>query len=312
MTDYVKTLLAKKEAVYATDAAPTPAANAVVTRNFSSKPVETDALNRNLDNRQYGAQPVAPTNERQTCSFEVELAGSGAAGTAPAWMELFEGCGFAPPTLTAATKAEQRMQLASLAQSSLTMVHAIGDQARRMVGARGTASLDFTAGAYPFASLQFTGLIPAANPFTVGAIAGADGTRWKQPVEVGVVQSFVYLAGFAAKVRSLRIDCGVQISVRNLIGDRYINRGNHEMTGQLVLEAPSLAVKDYLTPRRNGEAIALGLVHGTAPGSTIELSAPAVQLTDITESDEDGKLMWTMPLRFLVNAGGDELVVTAR
>ena len=119
MVDYVKVLAAKKEVTYATDAAPTLAANAIVTRNFSAKPVETDTLERNLDNRTFGAQPVAPANERQTISYEVELAGSGAAGTAAPWQELLEGCGFAPPVLTATIKAQQVMALAGTAQSSL-------------------------------------------------------------------------------------------------------------------------------------------------------------------------------------------------
>lgn len=312
MTAATKVLIAKKEVVYGTDSVPTLAANGIVTRNFSAKPVESDTLNRNLDTRQYGAQPVAPTNERQTVSYEVELAGSGAAGTAPAWMELFEGCGFAPPLLTAAAKAEQRMALATSSQSSLSQRHYIGDQLRSMIGSRGTGSLDFTAGAYPFAALQFTGLLPTVQPFSVANPAAADVARWKRPLEVGTANTAILLDGFAARVRSLRVELGVGISVRNLIGNREVNRGNHESTGQLVIEAPSIAVKDYLTPRRNGATVALSLVHGTVAGSIVELASPRVQITDITESEEDNVLMWTMPLRLIAQDGGDDLVVTAR
>ena len=312
MTDFVKVLAAKKEVTYGTDAAPTLAANAIVTRNFSAKPVETDTLERNLDNREFGAQPIAPTNERQTVSYQVELAGGGAVAAVPAWMELLEGCGFAPPVVTAAAKVEQRMQRASNAMSSLTQDHWIGDQKRKMVGARGTGTLDFTAGAYPFLGLSFTGLIPAAAPFGVSVPGAANVARWQEPLEVGLANTSILLDAFAAPVRSLTIDLGVGINVRNLVGARYVNRGNHQITGQLVIEAPSGADKDYLTRRRQGTPVPLALTHGVAAGRVVQLDAPRVQIVDITESEEDSKLMWTMPLRFVVQAGADDLVITTK
>ena len=97
MTEAVKVLTAKKETVYGTDAAPTLAANAVVTRNFRASPLITDPLERNLDRGSFGATPIVATNRRQELSYELEIAGSGTAGTAPAWMEFLEACGMAPP-----------------------------------------------------------------------------------------------------------------------------------------------------------------------------------------------------------------------
>ena len=107
MVDWVAVVLAKKEGVYGADAAPTAAANGILTRNFQGKPVDVDQVNRNLDSGAYGARASKPSNERRTFSYEVEIAGSGAAGTAPAWMELLEGCGMAAPDLTAGTSAVQ-------------------------------------------------------------------------------------------------------------------------------------------------------------------------------------------------------------
>lgn len=312
MPDFVKVLAAKKEVTYGTDAVPTLAANAIVTRNFSAKPVETDTLERNLDNREYGAQPISPTNERQTVSYEVELAGGGPTRPPPPWMELLEGCGFAPPVVTATALVEQRMQRASSAMSSLTQYHWIGDQARRMVGARGTGSLNFTAGQYPFLAMQFTGLIPAASPFTVGVPGAATVARWQEPLEVNIANTSILLDAFAAPVRSLTLDLGVGVSVRNLVGARYVNRGNHAITGQLVIEAPSGADKDYLAKRRQGVPVPLALTHGVGAGRIIDVAAARVQIVDITESEEDSKLMWTMPLRLLVLAGADDLLVTTR
>lgn len=120
MVDAVKVLFFKKEATYATDAAPTGAANAALTRNFTTKPVVVDRIQRNLDRPVRGSSKDAPSNERQTYGYELELAGSGAAGTAPAWMEHLEACGMAAPVLTANTSAVQRFAPIGALLSSAT------------------------------------------------------------------------------------------------------------------------------------------------------------------------------------------------
>lgn len=312
MVEMVKVLLAKKETTYGTDSVPTVAANAILTRNFSSKPVEADRLARNLDNGTWGSDPTATTNQRQTHSFEVELAGSGTAGTAAPWQELLEACGMAPAVLSAGVDAQQRFALPTAAQGSLSMYHSIGTELRKALGARGTFSIDFTAGAYAFATLTTTGLLPAASPFSTGALTGAVLTRWKPPLEVNTANTTITLDGYAAFVRSLRLDAGVQANVRNLVGSRYINRGPHAMVGQLVIEAPALASKDYLSTLRNDTLVALALTHGTVAGNIVQISCPKVQITDITESEEDGKLMWTMAIAVTVDAGADDFTITAK
>lgn len=312
MIDNVKILASKKEAVYATDAAPTLAENAILTRNFSAKPIEADRLDRNLDGRGFGATASAPSNERQTISYETEIAGAGAAGTAPAWMELLEGCGMAAPVLTAGVDAVQRMAAAGSVMSSLTQHHWIDDQLRKMVGSRGTFSIDMTANAYAFLAFSFTGIIPDLDPFTVAAAGEATIDRWKDPVEVNNVNTMLTLDAFALVTRSLRIDANVPVTMRNLVGARYVRRGNHNATGRLSVEAPSVGAKDLYAIMRSGARVPLLATHGTVAGNIVEVSAPKIQITDITERDEDGLLMWDMDLLLTIEDGQDDLVLTAR
>lgn len=308
----IKVLAAKKETTYATDSVPTLAANAILTRNFSAKPVESDRLERNLDTGRWGANPSATTNERQTMSFEVELAGSGTAGTAAAWHELLEACGMLAPTITAGVRADQRFSLPTSAQSALSIYHWIADQQRRAVGARGTFGLDFTAGQYPFASFNFTGLIPATTPFNTLNPTGTSLTRWRQPLEVNPLNTTLTLDGFAAITRSVRLNANVQTNLRSLIGSRYVNRGPHAMTGQLVIEAPALATKDYIATLRTNALVAFSLIHGTAAGNIVELAAARMQINDITESEEDGIQMWTLDVACTVDAGSDDFTISSR
>ncbi len=311
MVDMIKVLAAKKEAIYGTDSAPTLAANAILTRNFRSKPVETDRIDRNLDGRSYGATPGAPSNERQTISYEVELAGSGAAGTAAPWMELLEACGLAAPVLTATVKAEQKPGTPGVTPGALTQYHWIGDQQRKMVGSRGSFSIDITAGSYPFAALNFIGMIPAASPFGTSAPGASTLTRWKDPVEANSQNTAILLDGFACGVRSFSLDMGVQNGLRSLIGAKYVNRGNHSISGRMVVEAPG-AAKDYIASLRSGGLVPLSIIHGTAAGNIVEITAPRLQITDCNESDEDGKLMWELAYSSTIQAGQDDLTIISR
>lgn len=312
MTDMVKVLVAKKEAVYGAHAGPTLAANAIVTRGFEAKPVEVDRLERNIDNGNHGATPDAPSNERQTMSYQVEMAGSGVAGTAPAWMELLEGCSMEAPAITAATSAVQRFAAASAVKSALTQDHWIGDQRHKAVGCRGNFSMNWTANAYPYLQLNYIGLIPALTPFDVNVPGPADVTRWIEPVEVNKANTLLMLDGFACITRSLQIDANIALAVRSLIGARYINTGNHRATARLSIEAPSFATKDYLTTLRTGARVALTATNGTVAGNIVEIGCAKSQIIDITARDEDDKLMWDLDLLLTVNAGQDDLIITAK
>lgn len=311
MVDAVSTVWAKKEAVYGQDAAPTGAANGVLTRNFSMKPLEMDRADRGLDQLIYGAQSTAPGNKRMTSTYEVEIAGSGAAGTAPRWMELLEACGMVAPVVTAATDARQQFAAPGSAVSSLTQYSYWQDQLRKMVGAVGTFSMDFTTGAYPFFGFDWTGLL-APVPFVKADPGVTDLSDFVRPDEVNVDNTSFTLDGFPVPMKSLKLDAGVTIAVRNLVNKRYVRRGNHAMTGSVVIEAQDIATKDYLSTLSDGSTVPMALEHGLSEGNIIGMDWAAVQLTDIAESKEDDVLMWTANITATVDGGVADLVITAK
>lgn len=311
MVDWAACVLAKKEATYGVDSAPTAAANGILTRNYSGKPVDTDRIERNLDTRVFGALATVPSNERRTFSYEVEIAGSGAAGTAPAWMELLEGCGMAAPVLTAGQRAVQNFAAVGVNATAITHYDHMADQRRKALGSVGSFTLDFTAGAYPFFGFTWMGLIPAVTPFDKVAPGSVDLTRFQQPVEVNIDNTDVLLDGYAPALRSWRGDAGVTTAMRNLVGKRYVRRGNHVFTSTAVIEAPDIQTKNYIQSLRTGALISWSVEHGTVAGNIFKASSPKVQITDITESNEDDTLMWTLALRHTVDGGSADFTITA-
>lgn len=313
MTDFYSLVLAKKETTYATDAAPVVGTNAVLTRNASRTPIQTETLRRNLDRPARGALPGVPTNEVASISYEMELQGSGAAGTAPPWMTILEGCGMASPVLVASTSATQRFAAINTALSSLTQHGYVGNLLAKMVGSRGDiTAIDFTAGAYPFVAVDFLGLVPAATPFSDATPGTPVFTSWKDPLEVNTVNTTFALDGYAAVLRSFQLKANGAPKLRNLVGSRYIQRGNHAMSGNIIVEAPQIATKDYLAKLRSGALIAASVVHGTAAGSIVECKTDFLQIDSIQEQNEDDILMFNIGVTATISAGQDDLVLIAR
>lgn len=301
-----KVILAKKETTYGTDATPAAATDAIMTRNFQSFPIEVDTLERNLDLPTVGGSPVANTGKRQRVTFEVEIAGSGTPTTPAPWAVLLQGCGMGVPT---PDTSDVSQAMGSAPWASLSLYHFYENQRRRMLGARGTFGANFTAGAYPYWTFEFTGLLPSSNPFDTQSPGTPDWSAFKEPVEVNTDNTTFTLDGYAAVMRSLEFSAGVSITPRRLVGAEYINRGNHVITGTIVMEAPLVATKNYFSTLVAGSQVALALTHGTQAGNIVELQMPHVQITSIADSEEDDVLMYTVGFRANVSAGNDDILI---
>jgi Phage tail tube protein len=313
MGDAYNTMLLKKETVYSTDAAPTAALNGFLTRNLKLKPIESDRLERNLDLPARGARAVAITNRRQSATFELELAGSGTAGTAAPWMEALEICGMEAPVLTALTKAEQKFALLGAVLSSATIHSYRGsNQRRRMVGARADISaINFTAGAYPFIGLSAVGLL-GATPFDQSALTVADISRWKKPVEVNTTNTLFTLDGYAAIMRSFVLQADAEIVFRNLVGSNYVRRGNHALKGKIVIEAPDFSAKNYFATLLAETLVAVQIIHGTVAGNIVKLNAANLQIVDISDGEEGDVSMFEIDVILTISAGQDDILITAQ
>lgn len=93
-------LAASEGANYATDASPAAAA-AIQCSNMELTPLAGDVVPRTLIRGYLGANATLVASEQVQASIEVEMTGSGTAGTAPAFAPLLLSCGFAQTTTAA-------------------------------------------------------------------------------------------------------------------------------------------------------------------------------------------------------------------
>lgn len=97
-----RSILAKIESVYATDPTPTGAANAILVKNLNINPLSPTVVGRDLIRPYLGEFDQLIANKHVEIDFEVEIAGSGTAGTAPAYGPLLRACGLSETILAAA------------------------------------------------------------------------------------------------------------------------------------------------------------------------------------------------------------------
>ncbi len=90
-----KVVLAKLETIYGVDPTPTGAANAIEIKNVVFNPMEGSSETRDFERAYLGGQSEIPTGLYSKITGEVELVGSGTAGTAPAWSPIMRALGMA-------------------------------------------------------------------------------------------------------------------------------------------------------------------------------------------------------------------------
>lgn len=300
-------ILAKIETVAGTDATPTGAANAMVMSDVKLTPLEGEEISRDLILPYFGDQGIMLAGTYVTLEGSVELAGSGTAGTAPAYGPLLRACGMAE-TIVATTSVTYLP--ASAAQESMSIYVNLDGVNHKMLMARGTFKLDLKPKAIPKIAFTFTGLI---GTIADTALPTLTRTAWKDPIPVSKANTPTYsIHGINLVAESLSLDLGNTVEPRHLIGAESVVITDRKSKGEAVVEAATLATKDWFATALAGTKGALSVIHGTAAGNIVALSAPAVQIGKPSYGQTQNVTNLTLPLRFTSSAGDDEISIVVR
>lgn len=301
-------LLAAIETTSGTDATPTAAANAMLVRGFTPQPITADAVSRNLIRPYKGNSGSITAGEHRVFEFEVEIAGAGAAGTAPAYGPLLRACGFSE-TITVGQDVEYT--LVSEGEPTLTLYGYLDGTLFKVTGAKGTVSFDFSAKQIPVMKFRFIG---AYAPPTEGAMpTGVDYSAFMQPRVVGKTNTPTFtMHGLSACTSAFSVDLANAIAWRELINCAGAISPDRTPTGSVTMEFPKVDVKDWTEAVRLGTTGAAAIVHGVDAGNIVELQMPAVQPKPFTLQDDQSVAMMSLPFDLLPVLGDDELRIIVR
>ncbi len=296
-------ILAKAESTYGTDSTPA-GADAVLVRNLDITPLEADTVSRDLIRPYLGNSEQLLANTRVGITFEVELAGSGTAGTAPRYGALLKACGFSQ---TAVATTSVTYAPVSSSFSSATIYFNNDGVLHKATGCRGTFTMTCNLNEIPVISFTMTGIYNAPTDTVAPATTY---TNQATPVifKEGNTSNFSLLS-YAGCLMNVSFDVANEVVHRELIGcTRQVLITNRAPAGEVVIEAPTIAQKDYFTVANNNTTGSLTFTHGTTAGNIVAFTAQKVDLTNPSYSDSDGIQMLNLPyVAIPTSAGNDEV-----
>ncbi|WP_133251662.1 phage tail tube protein [Zavarzinia aquatilis] len=301
-----KFILLKPEVTYGTDSVPAAGTNAFLTANGQIKPLVHQKVARNLDGGRLGNEGELVVGEYVELSFDVEAAGSGAAGTAPAYGPALIACAMAE-TVVATTRVDYKP--VDSGEASASIYFYIGRLRHKIVGARGTVKLTGAALAIPKFQFTFIGLWVGVSDYAQGNGSGPM-AAFKDPEEVSFANTLITLHGSTLGVKSFDIDFGVENQYRNITGYEGIIYGDRQAKGSILFEAPDITTKDWLAAIKAETRDILTITHGSAAGKKVIVSGPKVQLVDPAYQEDQKLLMIQAGLNLCVGTVADDFTIT--
>lgn len=308
-------ITAKVETTAGVDAAPTGLANAVLVSEMSITPLDAKNIDRNVIRGYFGASEQLVGVASVKVSLTVELAGSGAAATAPAMGALFQGCALAEASLTTPTRVEYTP--VSTALKTLTIYYYDDGVLHKLIGAMGTFSLSAKVGERPTLKFEFTGL---DGTMSVASTAGTY-SAWKPPVAmtkanvVDITLGATYAAGVltggvAYSSTGLELAMGNAVGYSALLSAERVDITDRDVTGSIELDLTATQEVAFMSSVKANTLQSLALTIGTVSGSKLIIHAPAIQLINPKKSELNGTRLCGYDLRAVptpAGSGNDEL-----
>lgn len=301
----VRSALIKTEVTYGTDPTPTGSANAVQLRNLEIQPAESEVLSRDLIRSYLGNSPQLIANTRVVVSFEVEYAGSGTAGTAPKYDPVLRACGMNPTTVanTSVTYVPR-----STGFESCT-IHYDTDGIRHIItGCRGTFTISLNANQIPVFNFTLTGQYNAPTDTASPTLTFSNQADPKIFNDTNTT-SFTLFSATGLALQSAEIDIGNEVVYRELVNStKEVLITDRAATANFVIEAPTLATKDFFALSVAGTAGNLSIVHSGGAGNIITLTAPTsgLSLGNPTYSEDQGLVMLNIPTTMVPSSSGND------
>lgn len=303
-----RVLLFRLEAIYGADPTPTGSEHALQATDVTLMPMEGNDISRELVLPNMGAQGTLPAELHSKLTFKVELAPSGAAGTAPAWGPLLRACACAE-TIVAATSVTYNP--VTDGHESGTFWFNMDGTLVKISGARGTATFRFSAQGIPYLELEFTGLFSVPTdavrptPDTTGFRAPELSTTANTPVFT--------IDGQALVMRSLSMALGNAVQNRFLIGSESILITDRAEMVETVVEATPMATLNPFALAAAQTLVPVVLQHGVAAGrrATLNIAQAQMQRPQAAQ-DAQGIIEWPLRLVPQAQSGNDQwtLVLT--
>ena len=300
-----RVILIETESSYGTD--PTPAATDVVlVTDLSITPQSSDVVNRDVVRPYLGSSEQLLANTRVECTFSVELAGSGTAGTAPRYGSALKATGLSE-TVSSGTSVTYAPVSSSF--SSVTIHYNVDGVRHKVTGCRGSFTISAEVGSIPTIDFTFTGIYNAPTDTALPTVTY--GNQATPLIFKNGNTSGFQLLSYAGALQSLTMDLGVSTVYRELVGGtKEVIITDRASNGSVTIEAPTIAQKDYFTAALTDSTLGnLAFLHGTTAGNKVQLTSSKVDIGDVNYGEMDGVAMLEIPYTLVPSSANNEFSV---
>jgi hypothetical protein len=302
-----KFLIAKIESNYGVDPSPVGGSDAVQVSSLEITPIESDNVQAAAFQGFLGnsTRSTLVANKRVSVTFDVELGGSGTAGTAPAFGPLLKSCGLSE-TISAGVSVTYAPVSSSF--SSATIYCFYDGTQHKITGARGSVSFNMAAGQFGVMSFNFIGIYNAPDNT---ALSGTF-TVANQAAALEVNDTNVTTATFhgvtSVRLESFDLALNNELLYKETASNKEVIITNRAAGGTAVIEAPAIGTTDFFAKAVATATGSSSFVLGATAGNIVTLNAAQTDITGCSYADTNGVIALSMPyLALPTTAGNNEM-----
>ena len=300
-----KVLVAKEEVTYGTDPTPTGTANGIQVSSLEVTPIESDNVQAATFQGFLGSSTrgTLVANKRVSVSFDVELAGSGSAGTAPAFGPLLKACGLSE-TIVANTSATYAPVSSNF--DSATIYCFYDGTRHKITGARGSVSFNFVAGQFAVASFNFIGIYNNPDATALSGTFTVQNQAAALEVNDTNLTTATFFGNTSQRIESLDLALNNALIYKETASSKEVLITDRAAGGTAVIEAPAIGTTDYFAATRVTSTASSSLVLGATAGNIVTMTMAQTDVTGVTYGDTNGVVSLSMPYLALPSTSGND------
>jgi len=294
-------ILAKIESTYNTDSSP-GAGDGILIEAPSWTHENASMVERAVVKGTLGKHQSIYAGNMKGVSFDVEIKGSGAAGTAPEVGPLLRACSLGE-TIVGSTSVTYAT--VSDSQESITLYYYSDGLLHKITGAMGNASFDMSSNG--IGKINFTFLGHDAGHSDASLVSGSYDATVPPPI-INVPFS---IGGYSAAIAALSMDLGNSVtappdmSSSDGFGDVIINA--RDVSGSFDPAQVLIAQKDFIGEWKAGTtgSLTTGVI-GSSAGNRYALTCPAAYYREVSPGDREGLRTYEIGFAAAEVSGDDE------
>lgn len=293
-----------EESTYGTASTGTYKALEVV-RDPDIAPLVVDRLPRDTVRPWHGNDRQRLINRRVTASFQIQLSGSGTAGTAPQFGDFLVSCAMTE-TIVAGTSVTYALASLSGTLKSVTLRWYQDGMLHQVAGCRATWTKSGTAGEFLILNIEATGIY--SQP-TDTALPSALFENQAAPLEISATNTPTVninsvancLAAFELNVGNSVVyesygGCTTELAIRDRVPE-----------GSIEIKSKLIAGQNFYTLFEAGTLVPISIVHGVTAGNILTITLSNCQLMEPTLANRNGVQFMNIPFMPISTDGTSEI-----